>query len=393
MRVAGSRSLLVGAAVLGVSSVAFFRVPLLPGIGVSLHIRPGLLSLVTVVFGVGRLAADVPAGRLADRVAAQYALAGAGLVMGLGSFLLAAAGSLGILLAAAAVLGVASSVANTTGMTFFSRAPAGRRGTSMAIYAASLLGGQSLGPAVSGVVSGAAGWRTAEVVGGVAVIAVAACCGALGSGAGEVDASAFAGSAHRRLPRVQRLLLYAVPFSVMFALGAMPQTVVPLIGAHGYGLSVGAIGLILGLGGLCRFVGAAVGGVAADRYSRKGSLLPGLALMSGGIALLAAHGGKALFVLAVSLMSLGSYGVTVAATMLADLGGTGMGRRLGTFRFVGDLGLIAGPLAAGTVYDLAGTRASVLLVAAVLALCAFSAGLLLPETKHLEGDLAIATVG
>ena len=209
---------------------------------------------------------------------------------------------------------------------------------------------------------------------------------------GEIGAGATVRRAHVELPRLQRFLLYAVPFSVMFALGAMPQTVVPLIGAHGYGLSAGAIGLTLGLGGVCRFVGAAVGGVAADRHSRKGSLLPGLALMSGGIALLAAHGGTPLFVLAVSLMSLGSYGIMVSATMLADLGGTGMGRRLGTFRFAGDLGLIAGPLVAGTVYDVAGTRASVLLAAAVVAACAVLSGALLPETKHVEDHLAGAAV-
>jgi MFS transporter, DHA1 family, multidrug resistance protein len=392
-RVAGDRSLLIAGAVLAVSAVAFFRVPLLPEIGASLAIRPAVLSLVTVVFGLGRLATDVPAGRLADRVAAPLALSGAGAVMAFGSFLIAGAGSLWMLLAAAAVLGVASAVANTTGMTFFSHAPAARRGTSMAIYSAALLGGQSLGPAVSGLVSGLMGWRTAEVLGGVVVIGVAATCAALGA-AGRRGAIALTSAVprHTSLPRQQRVLLYAVPFSVMFMLGAMPQTIVPLLGAHDYGLSVGAIGLTLGLGGLFRFIGSALGGIAADRYSRKGSLVPGLALMSGGVALLAVHGGTAVFVTAVCFMSLGSYGVTVAATMLADLGGKGIGRRLGTFRFVGDLGLVAGPLAAGTVYDLVGARASVLLVAGVVAACSISSGLFLPETKHMEGDGALAPV-
>jgi MFS transporter, DHA1 family, multidrug resistance protein len=391
-KVAGDHSLLIAGAVLAVSAVAFFRVPLLPEIGASLAIRPAVLSLVTVVFGLGRLATDVPAGRLADRVAAPLALSGAGAVMAFGSFLIAGAGSLWMLLAAAAVLGVASAVANTTGMTFFSHAPAARRGTSMAIYSAALLGGQSLGPAVSGLVSGVMGWRTAEVLGGVVVIGVAATCVALGAGTRGTVALTYAVPRHTSLPRQQRVLLYAVPFSVMFMLGAMPQTIVPLLGAHGYGLSVGAIGLTLGVGGLFRFIGSALGGIAADRYSRKGSLVPGLALMSGGVALLAVRGGTGVFVTAVCLMSLGSYGVTVAATMLADLGGKGIGRRLGTFRFVGDLGLVAGPLAAGTVYDLVGARASVLLVAGVVAACSISSGLFLPETKHVEGDGALAPV-
>ena len=66
--------------------------------------RPAVLSLVTVVFGVGRLATDVPAGRIADRVEAQYALAGTALVTGLGSFLLASVLLVAAVLAACAVL-------------------------------------------------------------------------------------------------------------------------------------------------------------------------------------------------------------------------------------------------------------------------------------------------
>jgi hypothetical protein len=44
------------------------------------------------------------------------------------------------------------------------------------------------------------------------------------------------------------------------------------------------------------------------------------------------------------------------------------------------------------VYDLVGARASVLLVAGVVAACSISSGLFLPETKHVEGDGALAPV-
>jgi MFS family permease len=379
----------VGGAGLAISTIAFFRVPLLPSIGRDLALSPTLLSLFTVVFGVGRLLADVPAGRIADRFAPARGLAIAGIVTAVGSFLLSTSGSYRATLAAAAVIGVGSALGNTIGMTFFSQAPPERRGASMAVFSAALLGGQSLGPAFAGLLTVASGWRAAEATAGFGAIAVAAACLALGrrveTAHTPVPAGDEGGVHDARLAGSVRVLLYIVPFAVFFALGAMPQTVVPLIAAHGYGFSAGMIGLALGFGGVCRFAGAAVGGYVSDRLGRKAALIPGLALMAGGIIALDLHAGAALLVAAITAMSLGSYGVTVGATMLADLSGRGArGRRLGGFRFAGDGGLIVGPLVAGFLYDRFGTGASVFAVAGVLLACAVAAAVVLPETLPIR---------
>jgi predicted MFS family arabinose efflux permease len=65
--------LLVGGAVLGISMLAFFRVPLLPAIGQELSMSAAQLGLVTTIFAAGRLATDIPAGRLADARSAGFA--------------------------------------------------------------------------------------------------------------------------------------------------------------------------------------------------------------------------------------------------------------------------------------------------------------------------------
>jgi MFS family permease len=174
----------------------------------------------------------------------------------------------------------------------------------------------------------------------------------------------------------------------------MPQTLLPLIGSRDYGLRAGVVGLLLGVGGLCRFVGAAVGGIAADRWSRKGALVPSLLAMGLGAALLVLPGGPVVWVSSVVLLSLGSFGVTVGATMLADLGGgVGVGRRLGTFRFAGDAGVIAGPLVAGWLYDTVGTAAAVAAVGGVLGICAIVSAAGLRETLHLDVAVALEPVG
>lgn len=387
---------LVAGAVLALGTVAFLRVALLPGIGHDLSLRPGLLSLVTVVFGVGRLLTDLPAGHAADRIAplAAFALSAAGLAVA--SVLLALAHSLGTLLVAAAVLGVASATNNTTGMAYFSHAPRENRGKSLATFSGALLGGQALGPALAGMLSGAAGWRVAEWAGAglAALVAIGCVLGVRAVARPRPARSAAAAAAgDGRIAGAQLGVLYFVSFAVFFALGAMPQTLLPLIGARGYGLSVGVIGAVLGIGGICRFVGAALGGVVADRVSRKAALVPALLAMGSGAALLEVPGGVAVWMSAVVLLSVGSFGGTVAATVLADLGsGRQVGRRLGVYRFAGDLGLIAGPLAAGWLYDGIGTGAAVASVSGLLGVCAAVVAAVLRETRHGTPAVALETV-
>ena len=53
------------------------------------------------------------------------------------------------------------------------------------------------------------------------------------------------------VPLREQMILYFVPFAMFFTFGAMPQTLVPILGADEFDLSVGVIGLVLGIGGAC----------------------------------------------------------------------------------------------------------------------------------------------
>lgn len=393
-----SEMLLVGSVVLAISIGAFLRIPLLPSIGDELSMSPAQLGLITTVFGIGRLVTDIPAGRLADRAATLRALGLAGGVLATGSLVLAFAQAPGWTLIAAFALGIASSISNTTGMTYFSTAvPARLRGSSMAAFSAALLGGQSLGPMVGGSIAGLAGWRIAvgaAVLIGLAVAVFGMTCqrwrgrtGVSGSPPraeiGRTIPAAPVGP--DTTPRLQRAMLYSVAFSSFFMMGSMPQTLVPIIGDDEFGLSAAVLGLALGFGGVCRFIGAVAGGRLADRVSRKASLVPGMALGASGVAVFALDLGVAGWALGIMLFSLGSYGVSVAATMLADhAGGNGVGRRLGSYRFVGDIGLIVGPTVSGAIYERAGGDAAVLTVASLLAAVTVLSALFLRETRWLE---------
>lgn len=395
--------LLVGGMVLAISTGAFFRVPLLPSIGAELSMSVGQLGALTSVFALGRLATDIPAGRLADRVPHLRALALGGALLSIGSLAMALAPTALLVLAAAFVLGVASAVSNTTGMTYFSTAaPVHQRGMSMAMFSAALLGGQALGPMVGGTIGTTAGWRVA-VAFAAGVGAIVALTGSRlhrsergqrmaarnGAGARAGSESVPSGTRRPSLPSkvmpLQRFLLYSVAFASFFLLGAMPQTLVPIIGDASYALEASTIGLALGVGGVCRFLGAMVGGRIADRISRKAALVPGMGLGAIGVAILAVDLGPAGWMTAIVLLSLGSYGTSVAATMLADHArGAGVGRKLGSYRFAGDIGLITGPVVAGLLYQSIGVEVAVLTVAGLVGLIALLCAAFLRETRWLD---------
>lgn len=383
---------LVSTAVLTLTGVAFFRVALLPEFGRDLSMSTFQLGVVTTVFAVGRLVADLPGGHFADRVRARNLMALSAGGVALGSLILGLSPVALTVYAASFLLGITSATTNATGMTFFSNVTAAsHRGTSMAIFSAALLGGQAIGPTAAGLISSVGGWRVAMFVGTAAAAITALVLlmarprrpSPTGVSRQPEMYPRQAGKGSSSL--VQLVVLHSVPFAVFLTLGSVPQTLVPIIGADDLGLSTAAIGLALGLGGLARFVGTLVGGRLSDHLSRKAALVPGLLVQGFGVALLALEPNVVLWVTAIVVMSLASFAIPVAATILGDISEpTRVGTQLGRFRFVGDLGLIAGPLVVTGLFERLGREEAFLFVAGVLTAAALLTWRFLAET----GDIA-----
>ena len=383
---------LVSTAVLALTAIAFFRVALLPELGRDLSMSTFQLGAVTTVFAVGRLIADLPGGHFADRLRATSLIALSATGVALGSLLLGLSVATLTVYGAAFVLGVSSATTNATGMTFFSNvAEDGHRGTSMAVFSAALLGGQALGPAVAGLISAAGGWRLAMLVGAVGAAAMALVLlmtRPRQPAPYSVRPAGGSRSHDTKSPRLGSLVvLQSVSFAVFFTLGAVPQTLVPLIGADDLGLTTAAIGLALGLGGFARFVGAIVGGRLSDRVSRRAALVPGLLVQAAGVSLLALEPTVVTWLSAIVIMSLASFAVSVAATILGDITEPSrIGTQLGRFRFVGDTGLIAGPLVVSSLFEGWGRVPAFGLVALVLIVPAVLSWRFLPDSGVGTGE-------
>ena len=386
MKLPVAQMLTVGAAVMTVTALAFFRVPILPAIGDDLNMSTTQLGLMTTVYAVGRLLTDVPAGALVDTKPAVSILRISAVLIGLGSLLMAIAPIALVAYLAIFTLGMATALTNTTGAAYFSTiAPVSRRGMAVSSFAAFQLGGQAFGPALAGVAASLGTWRSAEALAvaiAVALVGVLALVGTSATSLSRPVSSESEATAGWTVTRTTRVALFSVPFVLFLTIGSMIQTLAPIIGDEELGLSVSTIGLAAGLAGASRFVGAMVAGQVADRVSRKAALVPGLLLQTAGVATLGLTSSLAGWFTAILVLSVASVGTSIAIAMLADMSATGtLGRQLGRFRLAGDVGLITGPVVTALLYEHFGREAAVLPVAALAAACALAVALLVPETR------------
>jgi hypothetical protein len=79
--------------------------------------------------------------------------------------------------------------------------------------------------------------------------------------------------------------------------------------------------------------------------------------------------------------------MNVGTTMLADMSPVdSLGRRLASFRFAGDATLLAAPLLAGWLYEIAGREVSMMPMAALAVVAAVATAIWLPETRPASGS-------
>jgi MFS family permease len=278
-------------------------------------------------------------------------------------------------------LGVGSSWTLTGSMAFFARAPRLKRGASLAFFAAALLVGQAVGPALGGLLGSIWDWRIAMVISAVTVAALIPFFLRFPGIAPEPPKTGGATRELEPIPRRVLAVLYLLP-AVQFSIGAaIIQTLVPIVADEELGMGAATIGLAIGMGGIARLVGAMVSGRVSDRVGRRWALIPGLVVQTAGLALFASGGGSLAWWLAILALTLGSVGVNVGSTILADLSEEGsMGRQLGAFRFAGDLGLLVTPLLGGALYEMSGRFAATLPLLILTFMTTIASMVVLPET-------------
>jgi MFS family permease len=243
-------------------------------------------------------------------------------------------------------------------------------GRAIAAMAGLQRGGALLGPVAGGAIAGLAGYPTAFIAGAASAVVAGALVFAF---ARDVESHVRHGDAGVagtfRVLRTQwrELATAGTSALVLQLMRATRQLLVPLFGQSA-GLSVSAIGLAYSLGTVVDIAMFYPSGVLADRWGRKWSAVPSMALYTLGLALLPlADGFYSLVAVAVLLGFANGIGTGVVMIIGADLARASLqqGQFLGLWRLIGDLGISLAPLLAGVLVDVAGLAAASLAVAGI----------------------------
>ncbi|HEV3001543.1 MAG TPA: MFS transporter [Solirubrobacteraceae bacterium] len=158
------------------------------------------LSWVVTAYTVPFAALLAPAGRLADVVGRRRLFLAGALAFTAGSAVAAAAPSFGVLVAARAVQGAGAALLLPASLAFvLADTPPARRAAAIGLWSAAASLAAATGPAIGGVLVGAAGWRSLFLV----TVPIGA---ALAAGAARATGGAGAGA---RVPDVAGTVLLA----------------------------------------------------------------------------------------------------------------------------------------------------------------------------------------
>jgi MFS family permease len=332
-----------------------------------------MVTVIPVVFGMGKWVASLPTGYLLDRVGRRRLMAGGLILIALGDIGSALTAGYGIFLSLRALAGVGWAAFSTVATTTMVDHPASRRrGRAVSLLLMSETLGLLLGSSVGG-------WLYQGFSVASPFLFEAACMlvAAVVVGAGALPAASR--SAVPRGPRDRRLLgeVLRVPGVLLMgltnaALIAIQTGVLvflfPLYLVNRGGLGPEPVGLLISLSVLGRLLALWLGGSVSDRWGRLRVLIPGLlgyAALLGSVAFLTHPVALGLWSLAIG----GTAGF-VAALPTALIGDQVppalQGVAIGWLRTMTDSGQILGPLVMGALADAVDLSTPFLLGAALL---------------------------
>jgi MFS family permease len=145
------------------------------------------------------------------------------------------------------------------------------------------------------------------------------------------------------------------------------QVIIPLFGSDVLGLSLSAVGLIMSISSAIDMSLFYPAGIIMDRWGRKFAIVPSFILQGLGMALIPLATGFGSLLIFASLIGFGN-GISSGTMMTlgTDLAPKdALGEFLGVWRFIGDAGGSAGPLAVGAVAGVLSLGASALVLAGI----------------------------
>ena len=353
------------------------------------HFGVSTAAAATVIsaFALMRVVGALPAGRLVDRFGEHWVMAAGIAIVAVSSILAGFSASFAQLIVLRGAGGLGSAMFSVSARTLLLvSVPGEHRGRASGLFSGGFLIGGISGPAIGGLV---AAWSLRApffIYGGLLIIP------ALIAAAKLRDAPGRPAAADRRaarplaeLARALRSRAYLAASSANladgFAVIGVRSAIVPLFVRDVLHRSAVWTGIGFGVVAVLNAATLLPGGRAADTLGRRPVIIGGCLASAAGLIMLAVLPGLWGYLAALAVFGLGSGLLDVApSAMIGDILGGGGGTVVASFQMAGDVGAVAGPVAAGFLVDTASYGAAFGLAAAILVLAA-ALGAIAPETR------------
>ena len=380
---------------IGVNQLGFGAiVPTISLYAKSFGVSATAIGMAIAIYGLGRMFAAPPAGNLSDRFGRRHTLALGGVVTALGNLICALATDYPEFMVGRLIGGLGAGLMLTTGQIVLADiSTPERRGRMMSIYQGTFLFAVGVGPFPGGLIADRFGLDAPFLVyavfglvcTAVAWFAVAETKHFSDDGKDSTsDAPRPRYLSQLRMLAAKRGYVLVCLVSLMFAVIRTGGffAIIPLIGSVGLGLSVAEIGFGLFIGSIAGLMAAYPGGMVADRFGRKAVIVPASIATAGTMVLFALAGGYPAYMTACICWGIAtSIGGSAPAAYAADNAPPGMNATtLSTFRMVGDLGYVVGPIMLGAIAEATSAATSLEIGGAMMAATALVFAFGAPET-------------
>jgi MFS transporter, DHA1 family, multidrug resistance protein len=388
-------SLLLALSIFLVIAATNILTPLLPAVRDDFGVSIATAGFIVGSYGLARLAVDLPAGFLADRVGHRRLSLIAIVLLIVASIVGLTAGSVEVLILSRVGSGIAVGILATVILAGLSAtANVENRGKVMSLFHVANNTGIALYPMVGGLIGLAIGWRaTFAVTAVLAVVAAAILIPLLlridfsqaeGKGGRKADAS-------RVLHGRQRAIAIAVTnFGVvanMIHRHGFRNTILPLYAATALGLGGVSIATAIALMSITGLIVATPGGILGDRIGRRRVITAGLAAVAVGDLVFLVTGDLLSFLLVAALIGFGDFFTSSQTALLSEIVPPAQRTKaLSSYRFSADLGALIGPVMLAAVMDFSNAQNAIILAAAILFTASLSAWLLVPAPRDTPAD-------
>lgn len=385
-------ALLLAVSILLVIAATNILTPLLPAIRDDFGISISTVGLIVGSYGLARLAVDLPAGFLANRVGHRR-LSVIAFVILLGASVLGLVSvSVEGLIAARIGAGLAVGILATIILSALSAtARPANRGKVMSLFHVANNIGIAMYPLIGALVGLAFGWRATFAV--TIVLAVVAALillplllriqldGPGGGGRGTADPTLLLhGRDRRQAVAVTNLGVVAN----MIHRHGFRNTILPLYAATTLGLGGLSIATAIALMSITGLLVATPGGMLGDRIGRRRVITAGLAAVAVGDLVFLLTGDLLTFLAAAALIGFGDFFSSFQTALLSEVvPPEDRTKVLSTYRFSADLGALIGPVFLAIVMDVANAQTAIVVAAAILFFAALAARFGVPQPPAL----------